>query len=76
MTMTPALAARRLSGALGVKVAAVDIALVSDDDSLVHLASGDVYVLAAGNAAYKGGTGEWFRNGKSWQAVDGVRPPG
>jgi hypothetical protein len=76
MTMTPALAARRLSGALGVKVVPDDIAHISDDDAMVTTTGGDVYAVAAGNAAYKAGTGEWFRNGKPWQAVDGVRPPG
>jgi hypothetical protein len=61
--MTPELAARRLSAALGRKVASDEIEFVHG--SFVGLKSGDVLELYAGNAAYVG-DGVWMKNGAVW----------
>jgi hypothetical protein len=70
--MTPELAARRLSAALGRKVAPEDIEEVFQE--YVRLTSGQTVALLAGNAAYLG-NGEYMKNGKAWpDAMHGDGP--
>jgi len=61
MTKEKELAARRLSGALGRKVAADAVVFVADD--LVQLADGSVFALGPSNCGYVG-AGVWYRNGR------------
>ena len=62
--MDNALAARRLSAALGRKVSPDEIAFIGER-GLVSLASGKAYTLFAGNACYAG-NGLWMKNGREW----------
>lgn len=61
--MDNALAARRLSAALGRKIAPEDIEYVFN--SYVSLGDGGVYRLYAGNVCYAG-RGVWMKNGREW----------
>lgn len=62
--MDRALAARRLSAALGRKVTADDIDFI--EGNYVCLVGGKVYALYAGNACYAG-NGLWMKNGREWR---------
>jgi hypothetical protein len=62
--VTPELAARRLSAAIGRKVTPDDVAGVVLGE-YVSLTSGETFKLYAGNAAYCG-NGLWMKNGKPW----------
>lgn len=62
--MTPELAIRRLSAALGRKITADDIEEIALD--YVFLRSGECFALYAGNVAYKAGEGVWLKNGQVW----------
>jgi hypothetical protein len=58
-----ALAAARLSAALGERIRPEDIEHV--EGSMVLLGPGKGYELYAGNACYAG-NGRWFKNGRPW----------
>jgi hypothetical protein len=61
--MDHALAARRLSAALGKKITADDVEYVVGD--VVCLGPGKIFILAKSNTVLVDGrTGTWMRNGK------------
>ena len=71
--MDNALAARRLSAAIGRKITADQIDFI--EGNYVCLVGGKVYALYAGNACYAG-DGLWMKNGAEWhEARDGKNIP-
>lgn len=70
--MNKELAARRISGAIGMKVTPAEISFISEGDEpwwLVALADGRAFSLLSGNAVYAGG-GIYWRNAKRFDSYE------